>query len=167
VSAVPLLGLPTGAVAVIDANIFVYAFRELSAQCEGLLARCRAQDVFGVTTLEVVNEVSHRLMLAEAVEEGVIGRPLAALLAGKNSSIARLRKYRTLTTRIFEMNLAVLALEELRVRRAQRVRITHGLLTIDSLLVAAAEENSINNLVTLDSDFDHIAGLTVYKPTDL
>lgn len=111
-SAVPLLGLPTGAVPVIDANIFVYAFRELSAQCEGLLTRCRAQEVFGVTTLEVVNEVSHRLMLAEAVEEGVIGRPLAALLAGKKSSIARLQKYWTMTTRIFEMNLAVLALEE-------------------------------------------------------
>jgi predicted nucleic acid-binding protein len=71
VSVVPLLGLPTGARAVIDANIFVYAFRERSAQCEGLLARCRAQEVFGVTTLEVVNEVCHRLMLAEAVEEGI------------------------------------------------------------------------------------------------
>ena len=80
-SVAPLLGLPTGAMAVIDANIFVYAFRERSAQCEGLLARCRAQEVFGVTTLEVVNEVTHRLMLAEAVEEGIIGRPLAALLA--------------------------------------------------------------------------------------
>jgi len=65
------------------------------------------------------------------------------------------------------MNLAVLALEEPRVRRGQQVRISHGLLTTDSLLVAAAEENGITNLVTLDSDFDHIAGLTVYKPTDL
>ena len=166
-SVVPLLGLPTGARAVIDANIFVYAFRERSAQCEGLLARCRAQEVFGVTTLEVVNEVCHRLMLAEAVEEGIIGRPHAALLAGKHDSITRLRRYWTTTSRIFEMNLAVLALEEPRVRRGQQVRISHGLLTLDSLLVAAAEENSITNLVTLDSDFDHIAELTVYKPTDL
>ena len=166
-SVVPLLGLPTGARAVIDANIFVYAFRERSAQCEGLLARCRAQEVFGVTTLEVVNEVCHRLMLAEAVEEGIIGRPLAALLAGKDDSIARLRRYWTMTTKILEMNLAVLALEEPRARRGQQVRISCGLLTTDSLLVAAAVENSITNLVTLDSDFDHIAGLTVYKPTDL
>jgi hypothetical protein len=56
-----------------------------------------AQEVFGVTTLEVVNEVSHRLMLAEAVEESIIGRPLAALLAGKHNSIIRLRRYWTLT----------------------------------------------------------------------
>ena len=166
-SVAPLLGFPTGAMAVIDANIFVYAFRERSAQCEGLLARCRAQEVFGVTTLEVVNEVCHRLMLAEAVEEGIIGRPLAALLAGKHNSIARLRRYWTMTTKILEMNPAVLALEEPRVRRGQQVRISCGLLTTDSLLVAAAVENSITNLVTLDSDFDHIAGLTVYKPTDL
>jgi predicted nucleic acid-binding protein len=167
VSVAPLLRLPTGAMALIDANIFIYAFRERSAQCEGLLACCRAQEVFGVTTLEVVNEVSHRLMLAEAVEDGIIGRPLAALLAGKHNSISRLRRYWTMTTRIFEMNLVVLKLEEPRVRRGQQVRLSHGLLTTDSLLVAAAEENSITNLVTLDSDFDQIAGLMVYKPTDL
>jgi predicted nucleic acid-binding protein len=65
------------------------------------------------------------------------------------------------------MNIAVLALQESRVRRAHVVRTSHGLLTTDSLLVAAAEEHHIDNLVTLDSDFDHIAGLTVYKPTDL
>jgi hypothetical protein len=32
VSVVPLLRLPTGAMALIDANIFIYAFRERSAQ---------------------------------------------------------------------------------------------------------------------------------------
>lgn len=164
---VPLLNLPSGAMAVIDANIFIYALRELSAQCESLLARCRAQEVFGVTTLEVVNEVCHRLMLAEAVEEGIIGRPAAGLLAGRHQSIARLEKYWTLTSQIFGMNFAVVALEEPRVLRAQMVRTSYGLLTMDSLLVAAAQENGITNLVTLDSDFDDIAGLTVYKPTDL
>ena len=65
------------------------------------------------------------------------------------------------------MNIAVLALQEARVRRAHTVRTSYGLLTTDSLIVAAAEENSIENLVTLDADFDQIPGLTVYKPTDL
>ena len=72
---VPLAGLPAGTLVLIDANIFVYAFRELSTECERFLERCRAQQVFGATTLEVVNDVCHRLMLAEALDEGVIGRP--------------------------------------------------------------------------------------------
>ncbi|MBF6571347.1 MAG: type II toxin-antitoxin system VapC family toxin [Candidatus Binataceae bacterium] len=164
---VPLAGLPAGTLVLIDANIFVYAFRELSTECERFLERCRAQQVFGATTLEVVNDVCHRLMLAEALDEGLIGRPAAAALAGKRDAIRRLHRYWPLTIQIFEMNIAVLALQEARVRRAHTVRTSYGLLTTDSLLVAAAEENSIENLVTLDSDFDRIPGLTVYKPTDL
>jgi predicted nucleic acid-binding protein len=163
----PLLDLPAEAMALIDANIFIYALRELSAQCQNLLVRCRSQQVFGVTTLEIVNEVSHRLMLAEAVEEGIISRPLATLLAGRHDAIASLRKYWALTSQMFETNLVVLPLEERRVRRAHVVRTSYGLLTLDSMLVAAAEENGINNLATLDSDFDNIPKLNVYKPTDL
>ena len=163
----PLAGLPAGVLVLIDANIFVYAFRGLSAECERFLERCVAQRVFGATTLEVVNDVCHRLMLAEAVDEGVIGRPAAVALAGKRDAIKRLHRYWPLTLQIFEMNIAVLALEEPRVRRAHIVRASHGLLTTDSLLVAAAEEKRITNLVTLDSDFDQIAGLTIYKPMDL
>jgi len=165
VAVLPLVGLPAGALVLVDANIFVYAFRGLSTDCESFLERCRAQQVFGATTLEVVNEVCHRLMLAEAVDKGIISRPAAVALAGKRDSIMRLQRYWPLTTRILEMNLVVLALDESRVRRAHAVRTSYGLLTTDSLLVAAAEENGIRNLVTLDSDFDHVAGLT--KPTDL
>jgi len=93
-------------------------------------------------------------MLAEAVDEGIITRPAAGALAGKRDSVRRLQRYWSLTTLIFEMNLAVLSLEESRVRRAQAVRTSYGLLTTDSRLGAAAEENLIPNLVTLDSDFD-------------
>lgn len=163
----PLGALPSAAIVLIDANIFVYALRKLSAECETFLERCRRQQVIGITTLEVVNEVCHRLMLAEAVDEGMITRPAAVALAGKRDSVRRLQRYWPLTSRIFEMNLLVLALEEPRVRHAHTVRTSHGLLTTDSLLVAAAEENRVPNLVTLDSDFDQIPGLTVYKPTDL
>jgi predicted nucleic acid-binding protein len=163
----PLRDLSSGTVAVIDANIFIYALRRLSPQCQNLLERCRAQEVFGVTTLEVINEVSHRLMLAEAVEEAIISRPVATLLAGRHDSIARLQRYWTLTAQIFQMNLAVIPLDEPRVRRAQAVRASYGLLTMDSLLVAAAEDNGTTSFVTLDSDFDDISALTVYKPTDL
>lgn len=38
----------------------------MSAQCRTLLERCAREEVFGVTTVEVINEVTQRLMLAIA-----------------------------------------------------------------------------------------------------
>src|SRR5947208_8133031 len=45
--------------------------------------------------------------------------------------------------------------------------VRHGLLTNDSLIVAAMEEFGIDSLATRDNDFDHISELIVYKPSDI
>ena len=50
---------------------------------------------------------------------------------------------------------------------AQTMRSRHGLLTNDSLIVAAMDEYGIDSLASRDDDFDHVSGLTVYKPTDI
>ena len=62
----------------IDANIFVYAFLGHSDQCRDLLGLCATEQVRGVTTLDVVNEVTHRMMLAEALARPIT--PSAAFL---------------------------------------------------------------------------------------
>jgi predicted nucleic acid-binding protein len=68
---------------------------------------------------------------------------------------------------LFDLNLVVIELDERRIRRAQAIRSNHGLLTNDSLIVAAAQEYGLDSLASRDDDFDRIPGLTVYKPTDL
>jgi predicted nucleic acid-binding protein len=75
--------LPAGARLFLDANIFVYAFLGHSNQCRELLRRCAAEQVLGITTLDVVNEVTHRMMLAEALGSGVIKRDRVRDLRGK------------------------------------------------------------------------------------
>ncbi|HEU4637914.1 MAG TPA: PIN domain-containing protein [Candidatus Binatia bacterium] len=57
--------------------------------------------------------------------------------------------------------------DEARLYRAQSVRSRYGLLTNDSLILAAMEENGVDSLATRDSDFDHISNLKIYKPTDI
>jgi predicted nucleic acid-binding protein len=47
------------------------------------------------------------------------------------------------------------------------MRSRHGLLTNDSLILAAMNEYGIGCLTTRDGDFDDVAQLTVYKPTDI
>jgi len=55
--------LPAGTRLFLDANIFVYAFLGHSNECQGLLGRCATEQVLGITTLDVVNEVTHRMSL--------------------------------------------------------------------------------------------------------
>jgi hypothetical protein len=61
----------------LDANIFVYAFTGTPTECRDLLTRCAQEDVIGVTSYEVINEVTHRLMVYEAYHKGLISQPRA------------------------------------------------------------------------------------------
>ena len=159
--------LSAGTHVFIDANIFIYAFLGHSNQCRDLLGRCATEQVLGITTLEVVNEVTHRMMLAEALGTGVIKRDSVRDLQGKWREIAKLTEYWAQTSAIFGLNILVLPSDEGRLHRAQTIQARHGLLTNDSLIVAAMEELGIHSLATRDNDFDHISDVTVYKPTDI
>lgn len=118
-------------------------------------------------TLEVVAEVCHRLMLKEAMDSGVISRPTAASLRGKQDAIQGLHKYWDLTARIFRLNLAILVDGVRRHHSAQRIRDKYGLLTNDSLIAAACFEHNIHLLATRDADFDRIPELSGFRPTDV
>ena len=159
--------LPAGIRLFLDANIFVYAFLGHSNECQGLLGRCATEQVLGITTLDVVNEVTHRMMLAEGVGKGVIKRERVRDLRGKWREVAKLTEYWTQTSAIFGLNILVLTTDEARLHVAQTIRVRHGLLTNDSLIVAAMEEFGIDSLATRDNDFDHISELIVYKPSDI
>jgi len=159
--------LPAGTRLFLDANIFVYAFLGHSNECQGLLGRCATEQVLGITTLDVVNEVTHRMMLAEGVGKGVIKRERIRDLRGKWREVAKLTEYWTQTSAIFGLNILVLTTDEARLHVAQTIRVRHGLLTNDSLIVAAMEEFGIDSLATRDNDFDHISELIVYKPSDI
>jgi predicted nucleic acid-binding protein len=165
---VQLLGqLPAGSPVVVDANIFVYAANATSNQCVDLRERCARRDVRGVTTFEALAEVNHRLMLEDAVAAGIIQRGNASNLRRLRKSIPNLKVYWPSVEKIFGMNLMILELDELRFRRAQFMRERHGLLTNDSLILAAADSYGITSLATRDDDFDDVQWLTVYKPGDI
>jgi hypothetical protein len=60
-----LANLPAGADAFLDANI--YTLGGQSNECRDLLRRGATEEVFGITTLEVIDEVTHRLMLESSL----------------------------------------------------------------------------------------------------
>jgi len=162
-----LPSLPPGSDILIDANIFIYAFTERSAQCRRLLDQCTSEGTSGTTTIEIVNEVCHRLMLTEAVTAGIISRPSALSLKRKPDAVKTLSRYWSLSESIFHLNLVIIPLNEVRVRLASRLRVEYGLLTTDSMLIAAARQYRITSLASHDSDFHRIDDLTVYRPSDV
>ena len=69
-----LPAVPGNSVVFIDANIFIYGLSGRSGQCHQLLERCLREEVTGITLFETLSEVTHRLMVAEALGKGLIGR---------------------------------------------------------------------------------------------
>ncbi len=163
----PLGNLPSGSDVFLDANIFIYALCNQSSECLTLLQRCAREEVFGITTVDLLNETTHRLMLAEACARGIISKEKASSLRRRLSDIRDLGRYWQQMQAVLGLNLIILETKQTRLHKAHAERANYGLLTNDSLIVAAMREYGITNIASADADFDHIPGLTRYRPTDL
>jgi predicted nucleic acid-binding protein len=65
------------------------------------------------------------------------------------------------------MKIEIAPLTAATLEASATVRTVTGLLTNDSLLVAAMQELGLQKLATLDQDFSRVSGLLVYQPADL
>lgn len=161
----PLPLVPPGVEILVDANVLVYALSATSAECDAFLSRCTSGAIQAFVTLDVLAEACHKLMISDAHSRGLIQRANASSLQGKTAVIRQLSSYWSLIQSL--AGIAVLPLDEYRFQRAQLIRRQYGLMTNDSLLLAAAEVFGIDSLATNDSDFDTVPWLTIYKPTDI
>ncbi len=84
--------IPAGSLCVIDTNVLLYAEQGASLQAQRLLRRIERQDVLGVLPQPVWQELTHKLMLAEAFMLGQItgGNP-ARQLSSKPDVVKRFR----------------------------------------------------------------------------
>jgi predicted nucleic acid-binding protein len=159
--------VPDGSNVLIDANVFVYALSNVSQQCMTFLSRCSREQIYGITLFEAVHEATHQFMLAEARSKGLAAAQLRKYLSEHPEAVKRLTDYWTNTQRILALNLIFLPGEEKIVVGAQKARAEAGLLTNDSVIVAAMREYGISNIATSDALFGNVNGLSVFSPTDL
>jgi len=165
-----LTAVPAGSDLVIDTNVFVYGLTSQSPQCKAFLERCSNEEVTGITLFEVLHEATHKFMIAEATQKGVFtGKPErgAKYLAKHPAEVIALSDYWSNTQRLLALNLLVLPMEQAIVIRAQAERTNAGLLTNDSIIVAAMREYGISRIATNDQQFDTVAGIIVFSPTDI
>lgn len=162
-----LPSLPVGREVLLDANVIAYALQGRSRQCEDLLRRSSRGEISAFTTTEVLSDVCHRLMLTEALARGLVARANASNLKGKPHVIRQLDDYWKRLSSFTGQPIAILPLDEFRFARAQPVRRDYGLMTNDSLLLAAADVYGIDSLATNDTDFETVPWIEIYRPTDL
>ena len=159
--------IPVGARVLIDANILIYARQAMSAQCHRLLERCARREVIGVLTTIVVAEFCHRRMMQEAQSRGLSGSNPAKCLAQNPAIVKQLTQYQQEVENLLSGDLIVLAVENTDFAKATELQRTHGLLTNDSLNLAAGLRSGVNLLATADPQFDSVSDLTVFNPDDL
>jgi len=163
----PLSQIPNGSNVFLDANILVYGLSGGSGQCTLLLERCSKEEVTGICLFEIVNEATHRFMLAEAFQKGIISRESAMTLRSHSTLIPSLSDYWRDTERILNLNVLFLSTNEEIVRNAKAERQQFGLLTNDSMIVSCMRSYGITILATNDTDFERVSGIAIYRPDDL
>jgi predicted nucleic acid-binding protein len=160
--------IPKGTRVYLDANIFVYHFTGVSPQCTGVLARCEAGELPGVTGAHVLAEVAHRLMAIEAVRKRLVTPGnVAAKLRAQPDIVRGLTDYQVNLDTLLAIGLQVLALSHDDLMASAAIRRTAGLLTNDSLSVAMLRRERILALATSDRDFQRVPDLRLYLPSDL
>ena len=152
----------------IDANIFIYHFTGVSKKCGDFLNRCEQGDLTAITSVNVILEVLHRLMMVEAVKKNLVKPPnIVRKLNQIPEKIRGLNEYFVNTQKINEMGIEIRPVTFETVIKSQMVRMAYGLMVNDSVIVASMQEEGLKLLATSDTGFEKVDEILVYSPEDV
>ena len=161
--------IQNGSLCVVDTNVLLYAEQGLSQQAQRLIRRCSTGDLIGVLPQTVWQELTHKLMLAEALMmERVSGPNAGRKLSRQPDTVKRLGLYKDKILALSNMGLGFEAcMKEDLLVNAFRYQEKYGLLTNDSVIVAIAVRLKADVLVTADSAFQRVSEIPVAMPSDI
>ncbi len=152
----------------IDANIFIYHFTGVSEKCGDFLNRCEQGDLNAITSVNVILEVLHRLMMVEAVKKNLVKPPnIVRKLNQGPEKIKGLNEHFVNTQKINEMGIEIRPVTFETVIKSQMVRMAYGLMVNDSVIVASMQEEGLKLLATSDTGFKKVDEILVYSPEDV
>jgi predicted nucleic acid-binding protein len=127
--------------------------------------RLIAGEFVGTTSLLILAETQHKIMLSLLAVQNGLGRP--NLVAWAKHHPDELRVVRGLDEAVHLLHsvpIRVLPIEPVSLQEAVKKSALHGLLTNDSTTLTLMEQNGINDIATNDDDFDRVPGIKVWKP---
>jgi predicted nucleic acid-binding protein len=82
--------IETGSKVFVDSNIFIYHFIGVSNECSDFLERCEKGNLHATTTVGVIQEVLHFLMIVEATRNDLVKPPDVAEKLRKSPQTVKL-----------------------------------------------------------------------------
>ena len=161
--------IPSGSLCVIDANVLLYAEQGVSGQAQRLLRRCSKGELTGILPQPIWQEISHRLMLAEAaMKHGRLPGNPAAFLARRPDIVRSLSLYQSKVRNLLGLGLRFESCtQDDLLQSAFALQRRHGLLTNDSVILAMAIRLEADCLASNDKSFQIVEEIAVFAPSDL
>ncbi|MBI1747039.1 MAG: type II toxin-antitoxin system VapC family toxin [Acidobacteria bacterium] len=151
----------------IDANIFIYHFTTslFTAICTSFLERIETNELHGVTSSVILAEVSHRLMVLEAIDRFQFpSKTTVKKLKEKPDLVKQLSKYVSAANKISDFNVHIEPVAFNHLIIGQQLSAQHGLLTNDSLTAALMHSLGLTNIATNNTDLERLPNITIWKP---
>ncbi len=160
--------VPAGTRLFLDSSIFVHHFTGASPECRALLERCERGSVRGLTSVMVLAELAHRLMMIEALSRGLVSAGgLARKLRERPDLVRQSHSYQEQVERVPLMGVDVVDVGLGTLVRSAELCRKHGLLTSAALVVASVRESGAAALASADAGFERVAELRLYRPADV
>lgn len=165
----PLGSLPPKSKSFIDANIFLYSIfghPTLKSQCKEFLLKVENGIFESVTSTLVLNEVMHKLMLAEVAKIKQLSseRDALRLIKEQPEIVSSLTMTWRDYTDLKKYPIVIVSIDEEIMDTAVEISKKYGLLTSDSVHVAVMNSNNILNIASNDGDFERVKGIKVWSP---
>jgi predicted nucleic acid-binding protein len=169
-----LAQIPSGTKVFVDTMIFYLHFQGRSVSCTAFIERIARGEIEAYVNTEVLSDLLHKLMLHEARQKGFIAaaanaKDLHEHLRRNRNAIGTMPEHQSQFEQTISGGIAVLQVTPKLLRDTKRERISHGLLTNDSIHLGNMlyKREPLADIATYDADFEHINDITVWKPTDV
>jgi predicted nucleic acid-binding protein len=163
-----LTNLPTKAHVFVDTNIFALYYIDqglLGQACRDFLLRTTRRQVSGYTSVAVVAEAIHRVMVAEAAAQlSLSSQKTVEHLQKHPELIQKLTRHLTVASDIHRLGIDILPITYKELHGSKNIRANFGLMTNDSLIVAVMRSHKLYHLATHDAGFARVTDLQVWRP---
>ena len=153
----------------IDANIFLYGamdYTRYRAACRAFLQNIESGTYFAATSALVLNEIVHKLILAETAKTYRLRSESEAkkLIEDKPETISSLTRVWKTYAVIRAYPLVIYSIDMATMDMAANLSSRYGLFISDASHLAVMKMNGISNIVTNDNDFQLAEDISIYKP---
>jgi predicted nucleic acid-binding protein len=157
---------PAGESIFLDANVLLYHALEARPSCALLLRRSQKREIRTLTSTVVLSEVSHHLILAEAVQRFTLPSTRAALNLPRRHPhhLATFTLARQFMAQIPALRIRILPLRWRELVLAGELSQRYHLLMTDALILATMRRFRLIHLATNDQDFRRVQDITLWLP---